>query len=356
MRIALVAPPFIPVPPVRYGGTELFIAHLSRALTARGHEVVLYANAESTPAHGVELRSLYEKGEWPLERPGDAIVKELAHTAWACEDASRSADVIHVNGVSGVVMSRFLQVPVVATLHHARDEAVSEVFAQYPHVSYVAISHAQLRRESLECASVVHHGLEVSAYPFVEEKDDYLAFLGRITPEKAPHVAIEVARRANRRLLIAGEIQPVYRPYWESAVRPLVDGRMVQYVGEAGFAEKVRLLGRASAMLFPIEWEEPFGLVMLEAMACGTPVLAFGRGSVPEVVANGVSGWICQDVADMARRAGAPAIAPRACRQHITARFTLDQMAAGYERVYERALESPPTRYHANASAPVAQN
>jgi glycosyltransferase involved in cell wall biosynthesis len=338
MRVALVAPPFIPVPPVRYGGTELFVAHLARGLAARGHQVLIYANGESVPPRGTGLRCLYTASEWPLERPSDAAVKELAHAAWACDDASGSADIVHVNGVSGVILSRFLKAPVVATLHHSRDRSVSAVFAQYPRVSYVGISRSQIEKESLPNATVVHHGIDLDAYPLVSRKEDYLVFLGRITPEKAPHVAVEVARRAGRRLLIAGEIQPMYREYWEKRVKPLVDGTNVEYVGEAGFAEKIDILGRAAAMLFPIQWDEPFGLVMLEAMACGTPVLAFRRGSVPEVVEDGVSGWICDDDEDMARRAAAPELAPASCRQHVASRFTIEHMAAGYEDVYRRAL------------------
>jgi glycosyltransferase involved in cell wall biosynthesis len=351
MRVALVAPPFLPVPPVRYGGTELFISHLARGLVERGHQVTVYANGESRLPAGMQLRSIYPASEWPLDRPAEAGVKELAHTAWACDDAAGACDVIHVNGVSGVILSRFLDVPVVATLHHAKDETISQVFTQYPDVTYVGISRAQLEKESLARSMVVHHGIDLDCYPLEVQKDDYLVFLGRITPEKAPHVAVEVARRAGRRLVIAGEIQPMYQEYWERAVKPLVDGRDVQYVGEADLAAKTALLGHASAMLFPIEWDEPFGLVMLEAMACGTPVLAFGRGSVPEVVEDGVSGWVCRDIKDMARRAIDPDVSPHSCRRHVASRFTIDRMAASYERAYRSAVAAAAAKTPAKSVA-----
>jgi glycosyltransferase involved in cell wall biosynthesis len=350
-----VAPPFIPVPPPRYGGTELFLAHLARGLVARGHHVVLYANGESKPPRGAQLRSLYPSSDWPLSGPSDGAVKELEHAAWACGDAAEWADVVHVNGISGVVLSRFLPIPVVATLHHSREAEISEVYGRHDDVTYVGISRAQLDKESLPRSLVVHHGIDLEDYPLGLRRDDDLVFLGRMTPEKAPHLAIDAARLAGRRLKLAGEIQPMYRDYWERMVEPRVDGAMVEYVGEADLATKTDLLGRAAAMLFPIQWDEPFGLVMIEAMACGTPVLAFGRGSVPEVVENGVSGWVCDSLEEMARRAAEPGISPLACRRHVASRFSIERMAAGYERAYRRALATAAqrSREHSPAAVPI---
>ncbi len=359
MRIALVAPPFIPVPPLRYGGTELFIDHLARGLSRRGHQVVVYANGESRPPEGTQLRALYRASEWPPQRRGDTAAKELAHTAWACDDASTWADVVHVNSVFGVVLSRFLRIPVVSTIHHPREEAASDIFRQHPDVTYVGISRAQLEKESLPRGLVVHHGIDLARYRLAPAKEDYLVFLGRIAPEKAPHLAIRAARLAGRRLKLAGDIQPTYADYWETAVKPHVDGTAVEYVGEADLDEKVELLGKAAAMLFPIQWEEPFGLVMIEAMACGTPVLGFARGSVPEIVRDGVSGWVCANIEDMARRAAAPQVSPRDCRQHVVERFTVERMAEGYERAYRQAMQSASGRRansYANVPSPVARS
>jgi glycosyltransferase involved in cell wall biosynthesis len=342
MRIALVAPPFIAVPPVRYGGTELFVAHLAEGLVHAGHQVIVYANGESRPAG--ELRWLHERAEWPVSNVGDAAVKDFAHTAWACEDAARQADVVHLNCGPGVVFSRFLDVPFVTTLHHPTEPVLSELYARHPDVQYVAISRFQQSREHLPRITTVHHGLDLSRYRLQVRKQPYLAFLGRITPTKAPHLAIEVARRAGLPLKIAGEVQPAFADYWESMVKPRIDGRDVEFVGEADLAAKNELLGGASAFLFPIEWDEPFGLVMLEAMACGTPVLAFGRGSVPEVVADGVSGWICRDLDDMVRLARRPGIDPAGCRRHVSTHFSISHMTRGYVEVYQQAIAASRSR------------
>jgi glycosyltransferase involved in cell wall biosynthesis len=337
MRVALVAPPFIPVPPVRYGGTELFIAHLAEGLTRLGHEVVVYANGESKPTG--ELRWLFERGEWPIQDHGRASFQELTHTSWACADAAGHADLIHVNSGPGVVFSRFLDVPFVATLHHPAEAGLSALYARHPDVHYVAISRSQQALESMPRLTTVHHGVDLARYRLGEVKSGYLAFLGRIAPSKAPHLAIEVAERAGLPLKIAGEIQPCYADYWESMVKPRIDGRRVEYVGEADLEAKNQLLGHASAFLFPIQWNEPFGLVMVEAMACGTPVLAFGVGSVPEVVRDGVSGWICRDVDDMVRRARQPGITASSCRAHVAAHFTVGHMARRYLEIYRNAID-----------------
>jgi glycosyltransferase involved in cell wall biosynthesis len=202
----------------------------------------------------------------------------------------------------------------------------------------------------------IHHGLDLDRYPLVERKQPYLSFLGRIAPVKAPHLAIEVARRAGIPLKIAGEVQPLYRDYWEAMVKPEVDGDFIEFVGEADHATKVELLGNSQAMLFPIQWNEPFGLVMIEAMACGTPVVALPGGSVPEVVSDGVSGWVCRDVEEMATRARDLRITAASCRQHVAENFSLDLMVRRYEAVYKVAIaERQALRRPAPRSARQAQ-
>jgi glycosyltransferase involved in cell wall biosynthesis len=185
---------------------------------------------------------------------------------------------------------------------------------------------------------VVHHGIPIDNYLCSSHKDDYVAFLGRMAPCKAPHLAIAAARRAGVRLKLAGEIQPQFQEYWDTEVSPLIDGHAVEYVGEADFEAKNQLLSAARALLFPIQWEEPFGLVMIEANACGTPVLAFAGGAVEEVVKDGVNGWICRDVADMADRIVSADLTADDCRAVVAAQFSVARMTEGYLDVYRSAM------------------
>jgi glycosyltransferase involved in cell wall biosynthesis len=352
MRLAIVAPPFIAVPPAKYGGTELFVASLASGLARLGHEVVVYANGESRLP--CEIRWLYARSEWPLADPSSGVLKNLVHTSWAMGDLGDGFDLVHLNDTVATAFTPFVRVPAVKTLHHPYEAPLAEVYRHYPDVTYVAISQYQARQHSMPRLRTITHGIPVERYTFESRKDDYLLFLGRVAPLKGTHVAVEVARRAGLPLKIAGEIQPMFREYWEREVAPHVDGRHVEYVGEADFAAKNELLAHARAMLFPVEWDEPFGLVLIEAMACGTPVLAFPRGSVPEIVEDGVNGYTCPDVADMARRAAAPEIDPARCRERAVERFHVDLMVRRYESLFRDVIDgsaAPPDRPRANVTA-----
>jgi glycosyltransferase involved in cell wall biosynthesis len=336
MRIAIVAPPFIAVPPHAYGGTELFVAHLAEALVDRGHEVIVYANGASKVR--CTVRWTYADCDWPPRPGADPTLKSLDHAAWSLHDAlDEGADVVHLNDAIAVPLSRFMPAPVVHTLHHPCEPALSALYMRYQEVTYITISDAQRRRERMPKMRTIHHGLRFEDYRFEDRKHGYLAFLGRMAPMKGPHLAIEVARRSGIPLKLAGEIQPAFQAYWDAMVRPGIDGDFVEYVGEATLDVKNELLGHASALLFPIQWEEPFGLVMIEAMACGTPVLALRAGSVPEIVRDGVSGWICRDVDAMVSRAQEPGIPPSSCREHVVAHFSVQRMAEMYEASYLEA-------------------
>lgn len=349
MHIGLVSPPFIPVPPRRYGGTELFIANLATEFHRRGHEVTVYANGESELPCPVRWR--YERSEWPIRDPMGAQFKNADHTAWAIQDAASTVDVLHLNDIVGVPFTIFVDTPTVLTLHHPHEPVLTDQYLRYPDVRYVAIAEWLARREPMPLVHVVHHGIPLGDYTFSAAKDEYVAFLGRIAPCKGPHLAIAAARRAGVRLKIAGEIQPTYREYWEREVRPLVDGVAVEYVGEANRSLKSALLSRARALLFPIQWEEPFGLVMIEAMACGTPVLALRGGAVEEIVRDGVNGWVCRDADDMAERISSIGVNPEGCREEVARRFSVERMADQYLEVYEQAIVGAPgTRVEMEAS------
>ena len=308
MRIAIIAPPFIPVPPVAYGGTELFVAHLAEGLQARGHDVIVYANGDSRV--GCQVRWRYRRAEWPITDPLAAQLKNADHTAWAIHDASLDADRAAPQRRVAVPFTTFVDLPVVATLHHPHEPVLSSLYEKYPGIQYVAISAAQARREPMP-----QHARRPSRHRAGELSSRRAQ--GRLRAVSRPDGAVQ--RRASRDRSGAARRRPLEacrrdpaglpRPTGTRGVEPLLDGRTIEYVGEADLEQKNELLSRARALLFPIEWQEPFGLVMIEAMACGTPVLAFAGGAVEEIVRDGVNGWICRDVAEMAERIVSPGIA-----------------------------------------------
>jgi glycosyltransferase involved in cell wall biosynthesis len=339
MRIALVAPPFITVPPVEYGGTELFIADLACGLQSLGVEVVVYTNGESTVS--AEKRWLFEKSQWPIRQNDDyAQLKDVEHTVWAVQDASTSCDIVHLSSAIGLLCTRLSNLPFVYTLHHPTDKQLSSIYSRLENVNYVCISHDQCKRERMSLLHTIHHGIDLTKYQLRTEKQQYLSFIGRIAPIKGTHLAIEIAQRAGIPLKIAGEIQPSYRDYFEAKVKPQIDGKFIEYVGRADLAAKNELLGNSMAMLFPIKWDEPFGLVMVEAMACGTPVLALRAGSVPEVVKEGVSGHVARRIDDLVKRARDLKFDATAVRQYAEVNFSQQRMAREYRDLYTRILHS----------------
>jgi glycosyltransferase involved in cell wall biosynthesis len=336
LRVALVAAPFIAVPPANYGGTELFVAHLAEGLQKAGIEVVLYTNGESTA--NVERRWIYNFAEWPIKGATRAWTKELNHTSWAINDAV-NCDIIHVQSFQGLAFSRNLNRQMVLTLHGPHDQSLSEYYEHYPEIQYVSISEDQRKQESMPKMCTIHHGIDLEIYRFVPKKQQYLSFIGRIAPVKGTHLAIEVAKRSGIPLKIAGEVQPANKEYFESKIKPQIDGRLVEYVGPADLEAKNELLGNSMAMLFPIQWKEPFGLVMLEAMACGTPVLAMPGGSVPEVVRDGVSGYICRSVREMVKRVHDMGTNPASVRRYVEDNFSIGKMVSKYVVLYQESLE-----------------
>jgi glycosyltransferase involved in cell wall biosynthesis len=336
LKIALIAPPFIPVPPADYGGTELFVAHLAEGLAKAGVEVVVYTNGES--AVNAERRWIYERAQWPIRVPEHAWLRELNHESWAVRDAAKDCDIIHLQSAQSCPLSRFIKKPVVLTLHGPHESALSELYSFYPEVHYVCISEAQCNQEKMPKMCTIHHGIDLSRYRLVENKQQYLSFIGRIAPIKGTHLAIDVARRSGIPLKIAGEVQPAHREYFEKKIKPELDGNLVEYIGRADLEAKNELLGNSMAMLFPIQWNEPFGLVMVEAMACGTPVLAMPGGSVQEVVRDGISGYACRSVREMAKRVRESKFDAAIIRSYVEENFSIEKMVKAYLTLYEEAV------------------
>jgi len=338
MRIALVAPPWYAVPPSGYGGIEWVVALLADGLVDRGHDVTLFA----PPGSRTKARLVSPLGEQP---PPDSIGNpwfEASHAVSAYEESERF-DILHDHtGPVGVAIGALIESPIVHTLHGPFTPESLMLYSRIArHLWFVAISESQrsMGPPDLRWAGVIYNGIPMRNYPYREEKDDFLFFLGRADEEKAPHLAVEAARRAGRRLVMCvTRKNERERRYWAEQVEPLL-GDDVEVHGEVDPQQKADLLAAAQALLFPIQWAEPFGLVMTEAMACGTPVVAWRNGAVPEVVDDGVTGFVVESMDEMVRaidRVGE--LDKRALRAHVEERFSADAMVDGYERAYERIL------------------
>ena len=339
MRIAQVAPLYESVPPKYYGGTERVVSYLTEELVRQGHEVTLFASGDSeTSARLVAAcrRSL---------RLDKHCIDQLAHHIVMLEGVFQRAaefDIVHFHvDYLHFSMSRRQQITHVTTLHGRLD--IPDLFPLYQEFQDMpVISISNVQREPLPWANwqaTVHHGLPANLYRFRAQTGSYLAFLGRISPEKRVDRAIEIAKRVQIPLKIAAKVDRVDRKYFKSTIEPLLCDSLVEVVGEIGDREKDEFLGNAYALLLPIDWPEPFGLVMIEAMACGTPVIAYSGGAVPEIMEQGHTGFIVEgleDAVEAARRI--PKLSRERCREVFEQRFTATRMANDYVRAYERLI------------------
>jgi glycosyltransferase involved in cell wall biosynthesis len=339
MRIAQIAPPWFAVPPERYGGIEWVVALLADGLADRGHDTTLYASGGSKTR--AKLISVFE------EPPGARFIGNPWHDAINAVTAYRNAssfDVIHDHsGLIGPAIGSQQSVPVVHTLHGPFTPEAKQYYTLLSgDIWYVAISEAQRAFcPDLSYAGTVHNGIDVNLYPFREEKEDFLLFLGRINREKGPELAVQVAHRTGRKLVMAiKKAEAFEEEYWDEKVAPLLDGSE-EVLGEITIDEKADLLARASAVLFPIQWPEPFGLVMTEAMASGTPVISFAYGAAPEVIVDGETGFLVNSLDEMCERVErTKEIKAQACRAHVEKYFSADAMVEGYVRCFEKVLSS----------------
>jgi glycosyltransferase involved in cell wall biosynthesis len=341
MRIAQVAPLYESVPPKYYGGTERVVSYLTEELVRQGHDVTLFASGDSeTTARLVPVahRSL---------RLDKHSIDHIAHHVLLLErvmEAQDDFDVIHFHlGYLHFPVARMFRTPHVSTQHGRLDLAdLMSLYSTFRELPNISISDDQRAPMPwMNWVATVYHGLPEHLFRFHETPGEYFAFLGRISPEKRVDRAIEVAKRLDVPLKIAAKVDKVDVDYFETSIHPLLDHPLIEYVGEIGEGEKSEFLGHAGALIFPIDWPEPFGLVMIEALACGTPVIAYRQGSVPEVITHGVDGFIVSTIEEAITAAASTTIDRRRCRETFERRFSVTRMASSYVEAYERAIAVP---------------
>jgi len=336
LRIAQVAPVATAIPTPRCGSIELITSLLTEGLVRRGHDVTLFATADSKTS--AKLSAIYRRGYWQDDGMWPWEFCEMMNLAAACERAGEF-DVIHYQAPYyplSLAFTRLISTPILHTVHHYPDPDQVNLWRRYPKANFAAISRCQYEAMSgLNRVGIVYHGIDTQSFTFRADPEDYLLFLGRFTAQKGPLEAIEIAKRLGMRLLLAAPENDYYR----EAIKPQVDGRLIEYVGEVDHKEKNRLLGGALALLYPVQSSEPFGLVLVEAMACGTPVAALRKGAVSELIVNGINGYYADDLEQLIElmprvleidRAGA--------RRNTVERFDAGRMVDEYIRVYQRLI------------------
>ncbi|BAY47362.1 group 1 glycosyl transferase [Scytonema sp. HK-05] len=340
MRIAQISPLWERVPPFRYGGTELIVQLLTDELVRRGHDVTLFASGDSITK--AKLCSVHNQAL----RLDSNIKEPTLYEQMMLADVYQNAhhfDIIHSHvGCPALPYCGFVKTPTVHTMHGIFTRDNEKMYRRFAWQPFISISEAQREpRLGLNYIHTVYNGIDTTVYPFHPEPTQpaYLAFVGRFSPEKGPVEAIKIARAAGLPLKMAGKVDVVDRDYYREQVEPLIDGEQIQYLGEVSHEEKVKLLGGATVTLFPINWREPFGLVMIESMATGTPVIGMGLGSVPEVIAHGKTGFICHSLEKMIEVIpDAMKLNRSTCREYVVSRFSVESMTSEYERAYKMVL------------------
>lgn len=340
MRIAQVAPLWERVPPPAYGGIELVVGLLTDELVRRGHEVTLFASGDSITL--AKLESVHAQALRLDSTVKEYGIYEMLQMSRVYEKASEF-DIIHSHvGCAALPYGNLVKTPTVHTLHGIFTPDNEKMFTHARSQPYISISDAQREpRLNLNCVATVYNGIDTSTYEFHEKPQDppYLAFLGRISPEKGTHLAIEIAKRSGWRLKMAGKVDVVDVDYYEQEIKPHIDGKQIEYWGEADHAQKNELIGGAVATLFPITWREPFGLVMVESMVTGTPVIAIELGSTSEVIVHGKTGLLCHSVDECVEAIDKVTQLNRNdCREQVLKHFSVERMTDGYEAVYQKVL------------------
>jgi glycosyltransferase involved in cell wall biosynthesis len=341
MRILQIAPLWESVPPPAYGGTEAVVSLLTEELVRRGHEVTLVASGDSVTT--ASLASVFPRSLRRATDLGDRGPYDWMHAAEAIRLAS-DFDIVHNHaGELPMAMSRLTLTPMLTTMHCLATPDTQFIWDRYEG-AYNTISRSQHQlMQPIEGPAVyvghVYNGIDVASFPFQAQKGDDLLFLSRIAPEKGAHLAIEVARKCGRRLIMAGKVDRYDQDYFDEVVRDLIDGDQIVFYGEADALQKRELYAKARCLLLPLQWDEPFGLVMPEAMACGTPVVAMRRGSAPEIVEHGRTGFVVDTVDELVEAVAAlDEIEAEDCRKHVAAEFAPEAMTEAYLEMYARVI------------------
>ncbi|MGQ4668693.1 glycosyltransferase family 4 protein [Metabacillus halosaccharovorans] len=334
MKIAMLSTAYESTPPKRYGGTERVVSLLTEGLIERGHEVTLFATGNSKT--GAKLISIYEDST--VYHPA----VQLVHSSKSFEYInSNSFDIVHNHVDYAICFTPFCKVPMVTTLHNDITNKNKQIlFQPFSDANYVAISNRHsnnAKNNNLNIVSRIYNSTNINNFTFSHNSGTYLAFLGNILPYKGPDIAIEIAKRTGTHLKIAGKIGNI--EFFKEKIEPHIDNKLISYVGELNDKEKDNFLNQASALLFPINWKEPFGLVMIESMACGTPVIAFNRGSVTEIVVHEKTGFIVDNIKGMVEAVQRINNINRIdCRRHVEERFDRHVMISEYEKLYSSLI------------------
>lgn len=339
MKIAQLTLPIIPTPPSKYGGTERIASMLTEELSRRGHDVTLFATGDSKTK--AKLKYVYKKATGIDNFRQIHAITQISYTF----RDSDQFDVIHNHAWTFCLpLTRFIKTPVVTTMHN--DYYLNPGTPQHEELRneshFTFISRNQMERiKGLRSAGVVYNATDTEKYPLREEKKDYMFFIGNMTPSKGPDTAVKVAKQLKQKLIMAVKIDKKYEDFYNTAIKPHVDGKNIVLHRIVDFEKKIRLYQQAKCVLFPIRWEEPFGLVMTEAMSCGTPVVAMNHGSAPEIIKHGETGFIANNYKEFVSYVKRiDEIDPKKCRKWVEKKFSIKAMTDGYERVYRRIAKS----------------
>lgn len=346
MKIALLSPIEEAVPPKKYGGIEAVVYNLAEELHRMGHDVTLFASGDSKVSCRLVPLAKKAIGSNHSKRMREAYCYEAIAQAARLIAEEGDYDIVHNNiGFQALLFKDIIKAPMLTTMHWTLDNTTErEMYSHYRKMPFVSISNDQRKDLArMNYVATVHHGIDMKRFTFNPEPEDHLVFFGRFSPVKGPLEAIKFAKKTKQKLIMAGKINDFEREYFDKKIAPHIDGEQIIQMGELDHDEKVELLGKAKALLSPIQWDEPFGLVNIEAMACGTPVITTKRGSLPEIVVDGKTGFLCKTDAEIIKAIKSiDTIDRRACRDHVEEYFSVQRMVKAYIDLYRGLIRKKP--------------